>query len=189
MGGGWFFCLEFLFDFLNLTYRHVCMAQLHSLQFDIRIVPVHVVLPAINIIIIGKAQSVRAVSSITGSYKGDISLQEFEELLTDQNVAEIDLPEAAFSRELFVTVRCLNKAGLVATMSSDGVTIIIKDKPTSDKVVVEILGTSPSQYPVHTNFQGTKDQLRIRWTGFEEEDWIAKYKVDIVMHVLMLIIN
>ena len=115
-------------------------------------------------------------SSFTGSHKGDISLQEFEELSMDQNSAEVELSEATFVRKLFVTVRCKNKAGLVETMSSDGVTII-QNQPTSDNFVVEILGTSPSQYPVHTNFQGTKYQLRIRWTGFKEEDWIAKYKV------------
>ena len=78
--------------------------------------------------------------------------------------------------KIYVTVRCKNKAGLQTTMSSDGITIK-QDKPTSDKFVVEILGHSPSHYPVHSNFHGTKDQFRIRWTGFAEEQWIQKYKV------------
>ena len=88
----------------------------------------------------------------------------------------MELTESAYSMKIYVTVRCKNKAGLVATMPSDGVTIK-QDKPTSDSFVVEILGHSPSHYPVHSNFHGTKDQFRIRWTGFAEEQWIQKYKV------------
>ena len=88
----------------------------------------------------------------------------------------MELTESVYSMKIYVTVRCKNKAGLVATMPSDGVTIK-QDKPTSDSFVVEILGHSPSHYQVHSNFHGTKDQFRIRWTGFAEEQWIQKYKV------------
>ena len=79
-------------------------------------------------------------------------------------------------KTLFVTVRCANKAGLQATKSSDGITILER-KPVSDVLAVELLGQSPSQYIAHSHYHGTRGQLRIRLTGFGEDQMIDKYKV------------
>ena len=93
-----------------------------------------------------------------------------------QTSAEAELPESTSSNKIFVTVRCINRAGLVATSSSDGVTIL-KDNIISESLVVEILGHSPSHFPVHSHFHGTADQFKIRWTGFGGDHPIKKYKV------------
>ena len=88
----------------------------------------------------------------------------------------MELPESTSSKTIYVTVRCTNKAGLVATSSSDGVSIV-RDRQTSESLVIETLGHSPSHYPVFSNFHGTAEQFRIRLSGFAGDHQIKKYKV------------
>ena len=88
----------------------------------------------------------------------------------------MELPESASSKTIYVTVRCINKAGLVATGSSDGVSIV-RDRQTSESLVIETFGHSPSHYPVFSNFHGTAEQFRIRLSGFAGDHQIKKYKV------------
>lgn len=99
-------------------------------------------------------------------------------IVSGLNSAEDDMKRNDNFKTVFVTVRCANKAGLQATMSSDGVTIL-ENKPTSHVLAVELLGQSPSQYLAQYHYHGTQDQLRIRLTGFGEDQLIAKYKIAI----------
>ena len=78
--------------------------------------------------------------------------------------------------KLFTSVRCINNAGLTTTKSSNGIQMLL-DIPSIAAVNVDVLEVSDTQYPVHDNYHGRNDQLRVRWTGFDEHAWVEQYQV------------
>lgn len=77
---------------------------------------------------------------------------------------------------LFSTVRCSNGAGLQATASSDGVTILT-DAPNISKAILNIVVQSPSYYDSRDNHQADTSRLNFRWDGITDQSGIACFQV------------
>ncbi|KAI0220739.1 hypothetical protein LSAT2_027792 [Lamellibrachia satsuma] len=79
---------------------------------------------------------------------------------------------------LFSTVRCSNGAGLQATASSDGVTILT-DAPNISKAILNIVVQSPSYYDSRDNHQADTSRLNFRWDGITDQSGIACFQVSV----------
>ena len=77
---------------------------------------------------------------------------------------------------VYATIKCSNGAGLSSIVASDGVTILY-NAPSTDSVILEVIGSSLTQYLVQGNFHGDKTTVNFRWTGFDESEGIDSYLV------------
>ena len=90
------------------------------------------------------------------------------------------------SRPMFVTIRCVNNVGLTTERRSDGVQILLSPPDTSN-VVLDILGTSGSQFEVKDFYHGRTDELSVRWSGFRTADKIKYYQVTLTLSLIPII--
>ncbi|CAC5370733.1 unnamed protein product [Mytilus coruscus] len=77
---------------------------------------------------------------------------------------------------IYTTLTCENNAGLSSVMSSDGVKI--SDQPPSvAAAVVETLPLSMTEYNTRDSYRGVTDNFRLKWTGFDDNIAVERYKV------------
>ncbi|CAC5386461.1 unnamed protein product [Mytilus coruscus] len=77
---------------------------------------------------------------------------------------------------IYTTLTCENKAGLSSVMSSNGVKIS-NLPPTSTSAVVQTLPLSLTEYNPRDSYQGVADNIRLKWTGFDDDIGVERYKV------------
>ena len=77
---------------------------------------------------------------------------------------------------VYVSIKCINGAGLTSVVSSDGVTILYS-VPSTDSVILEVIVSSQTQYLAQRNYHGDKTAVKFRWTGFDESEGIDSYLV------------
>jgi hypothetical protein len=104
-------------------------------------------------------------------------VQVFEKIKIDDRKAFKDFDASILQgRTIYSTIQCANKAGLLASASSDGVTIY--DKPPSmDSAVVRTMPLSVTEYPALDYYQSVTNNLRIVWSGVEDRTGVQQYKV------------
>jgi hypothetical protein len=104
-------------------------------------------------------------------------VQVFERIKIDDRKAFKDFdPSILQGKTIYSTIQCANKAGLLASASSDGVTIY--DKPPSmDSAVVRTMPLSVTEYPALDYYQSVTNNLRIVWSGVEDKTGVQQYKV------------
>lgn len=79
-------------------------------------------------------------------------------------------------KTVYSTIQCENKAGLLASASSDGVTIY-DQPPSMASAVVRTLPLSVTEYPALDFYQSVTNNLRIVWSGVEDKIGVQQYKV------------
>lgn len=68
---------------------------------------------------------------------------------------------------IYTTISCENNAGLFSILSSNGVRISERP-PSIDNAVAEVLSEQATEYNPRSAFQGVKDSLRLKWSGFTD---------------------
>ncbi|XP_053401094.1 uncharacterized protein LOC123523194 isoform X2 [Mercenaria mercenaria] len=113
-----------------------------------------------------------------GLSPGDSSLQSFTpvniHLKNASNTFE-NSPEDT----LFITVQCMNGAGLTSTLSSDGVKIL-QAPPSTESVILELMTTSTTQFLPRGSYHGNSSEIKFRWTGFSANDGVDSFEVQLV---------
>lgn len=79
---------------------------------------------------------------------------------------------------VFATVRCENGAGLIGTMSSDGVKIL-QYPPSVDSVILHLMTTSLTQFLPRGFYHGNSSEIKFRWTGFGAQDTVDSFEVNL----------
>ncbi|CAC5386468.1 unnamed protein product [Mytilus coruscus] len=77
---------------------------------------------------------------------------------------------------IYTTLKCENKAGLSSVMSSNGVKISYLP-PTATTAVVQTLPLSLTEYSPRDSYQGVTENIRLKWTGFDDDIGVERYKV------------
>lgn len=77
---------------------------------------------------------------------------------------------------IYSTISCENNAGLFSILSSNGVRISERP-PTIDNAVAEVLSEQATEYHTRSAFQGVKDSLRLKWSGFTDNIGLESYLV------------
>ncbi|XP_055997828.1 uncharacterized protein LOC125647098 [Ostrea edulis] len=81
-------------------------------------------------------------------------------------------------KTVYSTIQCENKAGLLASASSDGVTIY-DQPPSMASAVVRTLPLSVTEYPALDFYQSVTNNLRIVWSGVEDRTGVQQYKISV----------
>ncbi|KAK3100189.1 hypothetical protein FSP39_015958 [Pinctada imbricata] len=106
-------------------------------------------------------------------------LQSFQTVPAGSNLMFADFSYSLLTkRTIYTTIRCHNKAGLISSVSTDGVQIS-NETPNSTNSVVKSIPLSVTEYPAQDFFQSNTNQIKITWTGFTDNIAIKQYKVDI----------
>ncbi|VDH94728.1 Hypothetical predicted protein [Mytilus galloprovincialis] len=79
-------------------------------------------------------------------------------------------------RTIYTTLTCENRAGLISTLTADGVKIS-NQPPSIDSAVVETMPLSMTEYTPQINNQGVIDNIRLKWTGFVDDIGVERFKV------------
>ncbi|XP_076117799.1 uncharacterized protein LOC143085385 [Mytilus galloprovincialis] len=79
-------------------------------------------------------------------------------------------------RTIYTTLTCENNAGLISTMSANGVKIS-NQPPSIASAVVETMPLSMTEYTPQINNQGVTDNIRLKWTGFADDIGVERFKV------------
>ncbi|XP_063415906.1 uncharacterized protein LOC134697555 [Mytilus trossulus] len=79
-------------------------------------------------------------------------------------------------RTIYTTLTCENNAGLISTMSANGVRIS-NQPPSTASAVVETMPLSMTEYTPQINKQGVTDNIRLKWTGFTDDIGVERFKV------------
>ncbi|CAG2233139.1 unnamed protein product [Mytilus edulis] len=77
---------------------------------------------------------------------------------------------------IYTTLKCENKAGLSSVMSSNGVKIS-NLPPSATSAVVQTLPLSLKEYSPRDLYLGVNDNIRLKWTGFDDHIGVERYKV------------
>ena len=116
------------------------------------------------------------LSTFSGHHKGDTTLQNYTLVDSGVTAASAAINADLHGLTVYVTIKCFNGAGLSTIASSDGVTILY-NPPSTDTVILEVLGSSTTQYLVQGNYHGNRTAINFRWTGFDESEGIDSYLV------------
>ncbi|KAK3099944.1 hypothetical protein FSP39_012240 [Pinctada imbricata] len=107
-------------------------------------------------------------------------LMSFQPIPSGANLMFTDFSYSQLSHKtIYTTIRCHNKAGLISSVSTDGVQIS-NEAPNSTNSVVKPIPLSVTEYPALDYFQSNTNQLKMTWTGFTDNIAIKQYKVDIL---------
>lgn len=114
-----------------------------------------------------------------GTQPNQVDIQAFENVPVSDYLAFRDFDYSVLQgKTIYSTLRCENNAGLLSSMSSNGVKIS-HDAPVVTNAVVESMPLSVTEYKAQTNYQSVTDRIRLKWTGFSDHIGIQQYKVTI----------
>ena len=130
--------------------------------------------PWLNLII--SRYMIMDITTFSGHHKGDTTLQNYTLVDNGATAASAEINVDLHGLTVYVTIKCFNGAGLSTIASSDGVTILY-NPPSTDTVILEVLGSSTTQYLVQGNYHGNRTAINFRWTGFDESEGIDSYLV------------
>ncbi|XP_052082402.1 uncharacterized protein LOC127720030 [Mytilus californianus] len=106
------------------------------------------------------------------------AIQAFVRIPTDlSSVSKVFDHSLLASRNVYVTLRCHNKAGLHTKKSSDGVTIS-NSPPSIQNAQVQILDQPITEYRSKQNFHGNTSIVRLKWMGFEDKSDLDSFHVE-----------
>nr|XP_034301655.1 uncharacterized protein LOC105322112 [Crassostrea gigas] len=112
-----------------------------------------------------------------GTQPNQVDIQAFENVPVSDYLAFRDFDYSVLQgKTIYSTLRCENNAGLLSSMSSNGVKIS-HDAPVVTNAVVESMALSVTEYKARTNYQSVTDRIRLKWTGFSDHIGIQQYKV------------
>ena len=77
---------------------------------------------------------------------------------------------------VYVTVRCVNYAGLLSILSSDGV-VMTPDPPITNNAYVDVIINPVSHFPPRNNHQVQDDTVIFGWNQFHHPTLIPYYEV------------
>ena len=105
-----------------------------------------------------------------------IEVQSFEKIVISDRRSFKDFDASVLQgRTVYSTIQCQNKAGLISSSSSDGVTIY--DKPPSmATAVIRTLPLSVTEYSALDYYQSVTNNLRLVWSGVEDKIGVQQYK-------------
>ena len=105
-----------------------------------------------------------------------IDVQSFEKIVISDRRSFKDFDASVLQgRTVYSTIQCQNKAGLISSSSSDGVTIY--DKPPSmATAVIRTLPLSVTKYSAMAYYQSVTNNMRLVWSGVEERIGVQQYK-------------
>lgn len=114
-----------------------------------------------------------------GTQPNQVDIQTFENVPVTDYLAFRDFDYSVLQgKTIYSTLRCENNAGLLSSMSSDGVKIS-HDPPLVTSAVVKSVPVLVTEYKARTNYQSVTDRIRLKWTGFTDHIGIQQYKVTI----------
>ncbi|XP_062606252.1 uncharacterized protein LOC134268062, partial [Saccostrea cucullata] len=132
---------------------------------------------AVNFMVTDEESGIDFCEWAIGYQPQGIELQTFERLTSKDTVVSRDIEyNMLVNRTIYSTIRCHNRAGLLASKSSDGVKISIRP-PSISHAKITVLPMSITEYQASSHYQSTKSNVRIQWSGFEDFTGIEKYKI------------
>ncbi|XP_061176007.1 uncharacterized protein LOC133184958 [Saccostrea echinata] len=132
---------------------------------------------AVNYLVTDEESGIDYCEWAIGYQPQGIDLQTFEKLEPRETLAFKDFNYSVLeNRTIFSTIRCHNRAGLLASKSSDGVKISIRP-PSIAHAEVTVLPMSITEYQAGFHYQSIKNNIRIQWSGFEDFTGIEQYKI------------
>ena len=106
-------------------------------------------------------------------------MQSFERLTNKNSAAFKDFDYNVLeNKTVYSTIRCHNRAGLLALKSSDGVKISVYP-PSITNAELSITPLSTTEYQAGNHYQSNINNVRIRWSGFEDFTGIEQFKVNL----------
>ncbi|XP_078334035.1 uncharacterized protein LOC111124258 [Crassostrea virginica] len=115
-----------------------------------------------------------------------IEVQSFEKIVISDRRSFKDFDASVLQgRTVYSTIQCQNKAGLISSSSSDGVTIY--DKPPSmATAVIRTLPLSVTEYSALDYYQSVTNNLRLVWSGVEDKIGVQQYKISVSSYLYNL---
>lgn len=105
-----------------------------------------------------------------------IEVQGFERINIDSRRTYKDFDASVLQgKTVYSTLQCQNKAGLISSLSSDGV-IIYDQPPSMASAVIRTLPLSLTEYPALDYYQSVTNNLKIVWSGVEDKIGVQQYK-------------
>lgn len=105
-----------------------------------------------------------------------IEVQSFERINIDSRRTYKDFDASVLQgKTVYSTLQCQNKAGLISSLSSDGVTIY-DQPPSMASAVIRTLPLSLTEYPALDYYQSVTNNLKIVWSGVEDKIGVQQYK-------------
>lgn len=128
------------------------------------------------------AINVRCVLHCLGYQPGGNDLLPYTEVTSTTAYKEFPY-SVLIGYTIYTTLKCENKAGLSSVMSSNGVKIS-NLPPTATSAVVQTLPLSLTEYSPRDSYQGVNDRIRLKWTGFDDNIGVERYKVNFLIRYL-----
>ncbi|XP_061181037.1 uncharacterized protein LOC133189652 [Saccostrea echinata] len=108
-----------------------------------------------------------------------IEVQSFEKIKIDDRKAYKDFdPSLLQGKTVYSTIQCQNKAGLLFSLSSNGVTIF-DQPPSMASAVIQTRPLSVTEYPAMDYYQSIDNSLRIVWSGVVDKIGVQQYKISV----------
>nr|XP_034314147.1 uncharacterized protein LOC105348718 isoform X1 [Crassostrea gigas] len=106
-------------------------------------------------------------------------VQRFERITISDGRAYKDFDASVLQgKTVYSTLQCQNKAGLISSLSSDGV-IIYDQPPSMASAVIRTLPLSLTEYPALDYYQSVTNNLKIVWSGVEDKIGVQQYKLSV----------
>ncbi|XP_061193435.1 uncharacterized protein LOC133201664 [Saccostrea echinata] len=132
---------------------------------------------AVNFVALDNESGIEFCEWGIGYQPQGVELQTFEKVPVSEIVLFKDFDyNLLANRTVYSTIRCQNRAGLITSKSSDGVTISTLTPSVAHSEVV-VLPMSVTEYQANVHYQSVKDSVRIKWSGFTDSVGIDQYKV------------
>ena len=104
-------------------------------------------------------------------------MQPFERLTNKDTAAYKDFDYKVLeNKTIYSTIRCHNRAGLFSSKSSDGVKISVYP-PSITNAELSIIPLSITEYQAGNHYQSNINNVRLKWSGFEDFTGIEQFKV------------
>lgn len=113
-------------------------------------------------------------------------MQTFQRLKLEESSAYKDFNSSVLEGQtIYSTIRCHNRAGLFSSKSSDGVKISIR--PPSVKIAkATVIPLSITEYQTGSHYQSNINNVKIIWSGFDDNTGIKQFKVYITSSCLLV---